>query len=82
MRCKAESGWNVNGGSNGTILPSKLHDGWKNWNQWHESYNELAKSLLDRAVKQGATKNPQAAAEAAQRISDALGRYAQRCTGN
>jgi len=77
----AEAGWNINKANNGVNLPTKLHSGWKNWNEWHRAYNELAKRALDSAWKKNPNMSAEEAAAAAQRIADSLGRWAQQVCG-
>jgi hypothetical protein len=77
----AEAGWNMNKGNNGMNLPNQLHSGWRNWHEWHEWYNDLAKRLLDNTLRKNPNMTAEEAAQAAQRIADALGRVANQACG-
>ena len=47
--------------------------------KWHREYNEIEKKLLDKAAKRLPDLSPEQAAAEAQRIADALLKYATKC---
>ncbi len=81
VRKAADAGWNINTKNNGTALPGKLHDGWRNWHDWHKAYNEFAKKQLDNLWKRSKDRSPAEIAEDLQALADRLGQLAQQCVG-